>query len=422
MRRVYKRIGIGICIVIAVSLVVLYLTQSLWFLRGILGEKAALLEFGYTSVSQLEALSGNSIINQIHSNIGLDISDIIRLVYLRDNTYEYLVLIPSPWHQIDMYESLRAAGWSPQREGWIVVGQRPYSGSVKDNSGNNNVRTIRLMSGIVQQFTMIFKQQLPWNPLFFFRIQKGEYALDTPISVYATTYSTNAIHAYVQFADMYPRPTKPMEQKISNNSYDLLFSIQRDVLQHTTRQINQAFQQLLMSALHTTKSSPDLLSAIPKDSSVVIAQRGENIGFGVYGHSDVFGFNIVRMLSQEQGDRHPERKTFMLPDGTVSHEYIPTRPVVTFTSQSQQSNCKKADGYDDSFFLCAQDALSVVSLHEDLARSVLSDMSEDISKDHQAIEGYISSSEIEKIFPGTRIYTLQVTGNENSLDILVNTK
>lgn len=323
-------------------------TMSLWFLRGVLGSSQGVVEIGYRQDKHVEKMISSTVLPIADSYLRFSPNAFSRLVYLQDREVEYIVGIPSIKAQFGEKKALNSAGWNTSRIGWILIGERHINGSVERSQ---NQRNISFLHGLQAEVSAVFHRGLPANPVFFSRGIPGFASIENGFAVYGyeKKHELRISLAYdsQQFLKIIDRNTP----QVLSEKDALYVSIQSGILRLLPKEFISAITATVDERFHFAKTNPSLLAEISQDSVVGFFAQGTDIAMGVKGDASSFRDSLVKYIQSEQGARHPLRKGFLLPDGTVGHEYVPANPSINF-EKIDNTDCEKIVGYDDQLFVC----------------------------------------------------------------------
>jgi hypothetical protein len=308
---------------------------------------------------------------------------------------------------------LKQASWQVHRIGWILVARRPLETHTEGLLDTDRGLSVSILNGFKSELSAIFLQGLPANPAFIVKTTPGFKSLATGITAYGElkkrvlhisgSYSSNRFIS----SNMHSIPKK------SEQINTLYVSIQSGILHLVSKDLLLAINSVIAHAYHFEKTVPALLSVSEGKKTIGVLLQGDALAIGVAGDGNNFDTTVLNALSKEQGQRHPQRKGFLLPDGTLGHEYVPSNPKVVFTS-AQDSDCKNSQGYDDQIVLCSDgNKIFAISQQKDVAKMVV----QNLKGDNQEIFGSITGDNVKKLFPKSTIQKLLFSGDEKGADI-----
>ena len=324
-------------------------TMSLWFLRGVLGASQGVIEVGYKQDKNIEKMIKDTILPFADSYLHFSPNAFSRLVYLQDRTVEYVVGIPTLQAQLGVTGILSDAGWKTSRIGWIVIGKRQINGSIEERQSERNAS---LVSGVSAEVSAVFQHGLSADPLFFSKGIPGFASIENGFAVYGDQKKHELRISLGYNSQKFIKIIDSETPLVSSQNNTLYVAIQSGIVRILPKEFTSAITATIDQRFHFAKTSPSLLDGIPEDSIVGIFTHGNDIAMGVTGGANSFQDSVVKYMQSEQGARHPIRKGFLLPDGTVGHEYVPANPTISF-EKIGDTNCKKAIGYDDQLFMCS---------------------------------------------------------------------
>lgn len=396
-----------------VCLVVCSSTTSLWFLRGILGGPQGVLEIGYQQTLLSTKVLHGDVAGMMNVYAGFSPTIFSRVVYLQDRSWEYIVGIPSLKNQFHAQKSLNDVGWSSSRLGWILIGKRALQGSINENNNMATQREVSIVSGFKAEMSSIFQQNLPINPIFFIRTLPGFASLDSGVAIYATT-EKQALHGVTSYTGtrFIGKHSDKVVQGKDQDSNALNVSIQRELITLLPSEFLSAINASIAREFHFTKTNPAVFNKESNGSPTEVFLDGQGVAIGVSAGADEFITTFLKYVRSEQGARHPQRKGFLLPDGTVGHEYVPSVPIISF-EKTENPACEKLSGYDEQIFMCKNSNGSATigtSIHA--AQKLV----EKIKEDNSQVEGSVSGDFLKKILPGNIFQRLLFTGDAKGLD------
>ncbi|MEO6077371.1 MAG: hypothetical protein ABIP54_01135 [Candidatus Andersenbacteria bacterium] len=373
------------------------------------------LEVGYQKSGKLNGVLGGDMLAQADKYLGVSTSNYSRVVYTQNSSWEYLVTIPAFTSQWRAPGELAHADWHVDRIGWILVAKRPLQSNSEGSANIERESKIDVINGFASEVSAIFLQRLPANPAFLARTIPGFNGIAGGITVYGelkkqVVHISNTYDSSVFIgSDMHSIP------KNSEKTNSLYVSIQSGILQLASNDLLRAINSVIARAYHFEKTTPSFFSASGDEDTIGILIQEGSFAIGVSGKSNNFDKNVIGALAKEQGERHPQRKGFLLPDGTLGHEYVPSDPKVTFSS-TQESDCENSQGYDDSIILCTDSGnIVTVSTQKDVAKMLVQNLKEG----RQKIFGSVTGDMIEKLFPNNSFQKIFFSGDEKGIDAWV---
>lgn len=374
--------------------------SSLWFLRGMWGSTPGTVEFGYQNTTVTEtflANQGKEIGTIIHNKVGLDQKFLSRVAYIKDASGEYIALIPSVLGQNMAKASLQASGWNVHRIGWLLMASKA------DGETSSDIRISTIWGGIIEEAKAAFAHKLPISPMAFFRTQEVDRG---SIAIYASNkqdgiYGTASVDSF----DFIASTQKEDIQKEVPDGNKLIVALPRGFLANMNEEFLGSLEGVVAQLLHFQKTTPRSLSAFPDGESIYMAINSNEVALGSAGQGDVFGNKIVAFMAAEQGQRHPKKKAFVLPDGSIGYEYVRGMANPKFVAQGSSTDCLPSNGYDETIFLCGKKEAAVVTSAQDIGRQLLDFMT---GASTESWRGYVSGE-----------YPLYFSGKDRSIDFFV---
>ncbi|MCE9643310.1 MAG: hypothetical protein K8Q97_03255 [Candidatus Andersenbacteria bacterium] len=387
-------------------------TTSLWFLRGVLGASQGVVEVGYKQDNNIEKMIKNTVLPVAGSYLHFSPNTFSRLVYLQDRTVEYVVGIPTLQSQLGATSTLSNVGWKTSRIGWIVIGKRQINGSIEENQ---NERSASLVSGVSAELSAVFQHGLSANPLFFSKGIPGFASVESGFAVYGDQKKHEVRISLGYNSQQFIKIIDSETPLVSMQNDTLYVAIQRGIMRFLPKEFTSAITATIDQRFHFTKTSPSLLGGIPADSLVGIFTHGNDIAMGVTGGASGFRDSVVKYIQSEQGARHPIRKGFLLPDGTVGHEYVPANPTISF-EKTDDTNCEKAVGYDEQLFMCSNSLGGIdIATSLDAAQKAIQNLKEGNrnvwgSGDAEALKNILQENAFQKIWFSGDDKSLMISG------------
>ncbi|OGY37252.1 MAG: hypothetical protein A3E36_01025 [Candidatus Andersenbacteria bacterium RIFCSPHIGHO2_12_FULL_45_11b] len=412
MKRAYTYLLyiLTICIFIIASFFVL--SSSLWFLRGMLGDAQGVIEVGYQPSGFAGAIFTEKIFRNIVERVGGSATNFYRFAYIQDRDYEYIVGIPAIRGQFKEAQNLKDIGWDVSRIGWIITATRTMSGSMEHTSSAQSKRKAHFLGGLQREFKAIFMEGLPVNPIVTAAVIPGVMSLDQGVSLYATI-KRSTIHAIVQYSGFPKHVASRSNTSSSDIEKNILHvAIQRDKITTASNAFIQEINATIAKDMHFTKTNPDIISQIPSTSRMRLLMDSEDLAIGVSGYGEIFKNGMIELMQAEQGARHPRKKGFQLPDGTIGYEYIASSPSISFVSDAN-SSCEKSVGYDEQFFLCSDSDILAISASQRAAEKLV----HMAAQSDGVVQGNISGAAAEKLFSQFNIWAIRFAGDEYGADI-----
>ncbi|HSX24394.1 MAG TPA: hypothetical protein VLG69_00280 [Candidatus Andersenbacteria bacterium] len=417
MKRWHYYLLYGSTISLLIIAATMIASSSLWFLRGMLGNTQGVIEFGY----EPSAMHGSNqkVMDQSMpvalTSLGISLSHYYRFIYIQDRSEEYIACIPTITNQLHAGSEMRKNGWKVHRFAWMLYGEKPVHGSVNYITGNSIQRNDSIVTGIQEVFASIFIRRLPVNPVAIVRVIPGFFGFENGLSAYITQ-NNDGMHAALRYDGGIVQGSSRKASSVLPDKKSMYVAIQSDILKNVSPQFLAAFNGLASKNLSFTKTNPDIISTIPDNNSVHFLQEDSNWAIGVIGKTNTFQNNILRYMKDEQGARHPVKRGFKLPDGTIGHEYIASSPVINFLNIDASSQCKKSTGYDEQFFMCENSDKVVISRDQQSAEKLLAKM----SATSEVAKGSVPSSILQLIIPAANGSSASFVADTHTADIWLN--
>ncbi len=354
-----NKVVVGLLLGIAALIMLVGYASSLWFLRGMWGATLAETELGYQRTVLVDTFlngQGKVVEQELVSILSGKQDYFQRVAYLADDSGEYVALIPKLRYQLAASAHLRASGWHVSRTGWILLASRVREGA------SIPIRKHSVWDGVIAELKAIAYNKLPVSPLFLFRTQQEGVS---PIAVYASEEAGKV--AGVASIDTFEfialdHNKKQVEKPIKDTA--LIVALPSSVLGVMNTEFGKAFERSIAEALHFQKTNPTLISSLPAGEDIYLIRNVADIAIGVRDRGEVFGGAIVDALNAEQGQRHPKKKAFALPDRSVGYEYVRGGADVKFKPRETTNGCLSSDGYDETLFLCGKQKAAVLASSE----------------------------------------------------------
>lgn len=368
-------------------------SSSLWFLRGIWGNLPATTEFGYQNTADAVKFfsgQGKDIEIIIYTILGFYTKSVWRMTYIQDAKGEYVSFIPHPLSTHAVQEALQDSGWEVERVAWIVVAKRSNQ-EVPEHPRTHSIWAATLHEAVA------LAHNLPASPLFFFRSRadKGH-----PLAAYAAkqqgvVYGSASIDSF----DFGTSKKRSYEYKEIPHSQELIVAVPSGIFLSIQKEFLGSLEGSIARALKFQKTTPNIVSSIPKEQDLYIAKDKNEIGLGAHLQKDTFEHSMIAFMNREQGERHPKKKAFALPDRSLGYEYIRGAANVRFTSL-EDNKCADIHEYDEKLVICKNQKNIVVASSEDIGKTLLGF----IDNTHESWRGYISGK-----------YPLYFIGTDNQI-------
>jgi hypothetical protein len=358
---------IGICVGILVLIFVIGISNSLWFLRGFWGSEEGVTEFGYHNTQVLSSFFAGEkapIVDAADQQLGFGHNEFYSLVYVQDGAQEYITGIPRVSKQFVAASILQSTGWTPHRVGWIILGNR-------ERKDEGEVRSYGITKALKAFTKATLVKRLPMSPVLVVRTQAGE----RPIAFH-TTYSKGTMHV-VASNDSFEFVGGTAIQRKGEESTEkgLFVALPSYMLSLINQEFLLTLESSIAQSLHFEKTTPSLLTSIPFGKGIYLGMQHEDIAIGTEEAGDAFTTKISERMNAEQGNRHPSKKAFSLPDRTIGYEYVPGAANVRFNaSESSASTCLPSEGYDEKLFLCGTQEAAILASREDTGKQLLTFM------------------------------------------------
>lgn len=360
---------VGLLAGIAALIMIVGCTSSLWFLRGMWGPALAETEFGYqrTAVSaRFFAGSGKAIDQKIGALFSGKQDYYQSVSYNADDSGEYMALIPRLRYQLTAKARLSTSGWHVSRVGWILVASRarPDAGIA--------MREYGLWSAVIAQAKASVYGKLPLSPLFIFRTKQAGMS---PIAIYASREAGGVTG--VASIDAFEFMASDQHIKHSNVSGEdtMIVALPSNVLAAMHSDFSEALERLIAQFLHFQKTAPALLSSLPAGEDIYLTKNATDIAVGVRTQGEAFGRTSIDAMNAEQGQRHPKKKAFALPDNSVGYEYVRAAADVGFAPGGTTNGCLPSERYDETLFLCGKQEAAVLASSENMGSTLIDFMS-----------------------------------------------
>lgn len=385
---------VSLLAVLGVGIIFVGSCSSLWFLRGVWGPIPTKLEFGYQNASVVDdmiRIKGRQIGETVSATIGLDQATLRTIVYVKGDSNEYISVIPHLGYQAIIKRSLRSAGWQDiHRIGWILVASK-----------GEGPAQYRAISGIGAQLGAVVLQKLPISPLFFIRSKSAG------VASYATVEKdTVHISSSLDSLEFPAEKSRVVDGKVIAKN-KLIVSIPSSFLDTIHQDFRNSIGTAVAKMLHFEKTTPEAMLIVPGPDKIYISVDQNNIALGVRTKGDAFGANIVTIMNKEQGQRHPRKKAFALPDRSLGYEYVRGISSAHFSPKGGNGVCLPSQEYDEALFLCGKQDSAVIASSENVGSDLLKFMQTSSSQWGGYIEG-----EYSIFFAGdTRFFDTWITKN-----------
>lgn len=394
-----KAIG-GLLATTALAIMAIGYASSLWFLRGIWGPLPAETEFGYSNSHEMAnffAGQGKYIETLATATIGFNQQDVRRIAYIKDESGEYMALIPRFTRQFTTKAALRVSGWNVSRLGWILLANRINKASP------TQTREYSLWNAVTAEAKAVAYNKLPVSPLFFFRNRQKDAS---PVAVYAS-HEKGKLHGSASIDGFeYSMPKRKTETKYKfNGKNNLIVALPSSVVDNLGKEFINAVNTSIAEGLHFQKTNPAILSSLPLGENIYLVQGANSVALGVRMQGEVFGSAIIDFMNKEQGQRHPKKKGFKLPDGSMGYEYVRGATNVGFAPHTNMANCLPSQQYDENLLLCGKQNAAVIASSQELGTQLLEFMMDTPKGEWR---GYVSGE-----------YPIHFSGSDKVVDVWV---
>lgn len=364
-------------------------SSSLWFLRGIWGNVPATMEFGYQNTADTVNFfseQGKDIERTIHTILGFQTKSVWRMVYIQDAKGEYVSLIPHPLNTYKVQEALKSSGWEVERVAWIIVAKRSNK-EEPEHPRKHSIWAATLHEGAA------LAHNLPASPLFFFRSRadKGHSLAAYAARRQEVVYGSASVDSF----DFIVSKKRRYEYKDIQHSQELIVAVPSGIFSNIQKEFLGSLEGSIARALKFQKTTPNIVSSIPTGEGLYITQDKNGAALGIRSQQDTFEQSMIAFMNREQGERHPKKKAFALPDRSLGYEYIRGFANVRFPSQ-EDGECTDIHEYDEKLVICKNQKNIVVASSKDIGKTLL----EFMGSVHEGWEGYISG-EYPLYFMGT---------------------
>lgn len=350
-------------------------TSSIWFLRGLWGSQEGMQELGLQITPSVLAVS-----NEFGLPIQDDLRAFSRVAYLQDGQYEYISAIPSLKKQRESVAALHASGWDTERIGWIIVGSR-----MKAKESEEAARTMSIGSAFkAQAYAMV--HGLSASPLLFFRTSIDGH---NPIAIYADNVRKGIVGSVSPKGTAYIPMRTNMEKIKFKQESGLNVSLPSEVLVNKKNDFIDSIHSSIAMQFRFNSTNPTLTNTIPKGQVMYLAAHSSQVAMGVREQGDVFKTNVLGVMNKEQGQRHPRKKAFALPDRTIGYEYVLGTTKAHFASPSASEEvCLPSQEYDETLFFCTEGDAAALASSEEIGKEIL----RHITAEKAQWNGYIPST------------------------------
>ena len=394
----------GIAFLAAIIWLLSGLSSSLWFLAALSGMDSPERLLGYQGSIWRRY---PEVAASIESSAGMPmtfIGDYSSAIYVKKGNEERIIGIPKIRQQFSLEKKLQAASWATDRKGFIVIARKVPGESAEMFSSSG------LFSAAGTALKAIAQERLPIHPVLIFQTSGSG---DDAMAVYAEK-NGDTVHIVLRTRASYF--TQSRHKRISKELSEIngsFLSIQRDVLQYISKDFSRSIEQKIAQDLGFQKTSPEILKNMLENSSVVLAMEDDGIAVGVFSTNTAPSALITQWMVAEQGNRHPVKKAFSLPDKTLAYEYIPGNVNPYFALNKEKNSCLPSEEYDEKLFLCGKDQAVVLAKNEQLGVRLLSFM----ESGKAVSRGILRGNALEKVGLSEKLHTFEYAGDEDVLDV-----
>lgn len=379
-------------VIIGLVIIALGYSGSLWFLRGIWGSVPVTLEFGYQNNGTISAFmrgQGKQVGELVNKTVGIDQKEMKSLVYVQCANAEYISVIPGLGYQITMSKSLRSAGWKNiHRLGLILIASR-----------GDSAPSYSIYNAVISEAVAAIQQKLPISPTFFLRSKSAN------VAAYASEVRGGIhISSTIDSFDFREEKNSDLLSFDTNTTDQLIFSVPRSLLDAIHQDFLGSINTVIAKNFHFQKTTPQITAIIPEAENIYLSIDKNDMAIGVRKHGDIFGANVSSSINKEQGQRHPKKKAFALPDRSIGYEYVPAATKAHFSPKENNAVCLPSRDYDEAIFLCGKQDAAVLASSNRIGATLL---------------GFMGSSSKQW---GGRIdteHSVLFAGNDKGVDILI---
>ncbi len=379
-------------------------TYSLWFLHAATDSLPGDYSVGYTHgliasyPETSEALLGRISVS------GTVLGQYASVVYRKGGDGEYLVGVPRLVSQRSVRYVLEKDGWQVRRMGWIIFARK----------GGGENQQLHILRAMLRMGSAISIHRLPFHPIFIAHLDTHD---DTrqQFSVYVSRQHAG-VHAVINTrSSIFFSGSHARIKADSNNIETSYVSIQRDVLQRITPDFLRMLEKEVRHSLGFQKTQPEVASELANIGTVSVALGGGDNDFaiGAFSASGAVADHITAWIAAEQGNRHPAKRAFSLPDRTIAYEYVQGKSNAYFDLNKEKNSCMPSENYDEKIFLCGEGPATVIATSDTAGKMLLDYMKDAEGRDRGIIQGKaLRAMGLEKIFQ-----TIEYAGSEDVIDV-----
>lgn len=152
------------------------------------------------------------------------------------------------------------------------------------------------------------------------------------------------------FAEL--RPANRSDEFQLFSDYSTVMSVTAEGLDVLPESMALALNQYILEQLMITYTTPDILQNLLAGSSVALIEDHRGFLLAVSGLNSERRAEVQRFIRNEAAYDYPQKKAFLLPDGTLGYQYVPNIEAVTLEYATDEKGCVRSDVHGQSLWVC----------------------------------------------------------------------
>lgn len=279
-----------------------------------------------------------------------------RFVYSRAAASEEIVIAASIWHQASIQQVLMNNGWQVKRFGLLIRAARgenlPENASFRELAGKFYQAPIPARAVALVSFTPTSSNKDVQSLLGYIR-------WETPTRLALNLTKNSKVSKRYAFPNF--------------QNKKLQVALPSAVLSYLPEKNTAPWETVIQKKLGFEKTHPNLRELIAKEQGVTLVMDGDNLGLGIQTQNPAAVANIFKAwFASEEAHRHPNRRAFRLPDGTIGYEKTAGAAAPAFPSEFDHENCLESLLPDLKVWLCKGESSLSLSSQKSIAQQVRS--------------------------------------------------
>ncbi len=355
---------------LAVAVIVLLaagytVVHSLWFLATFVPVDANAIVIAQQEEHPIVQLLNKriSLIGIDWQQAGIEPQEFTRLAMSKREGSHYLMGITKSWLSTNVQQNIQKNGWQAQSFGPFIYANKGPAATYL------TAKTLlsRSAHGIWQ---VIVHMRHGNNPVAIIHIAQNSIPLaDT---TYDAVIRQQKDRVYITVT----HPHSPSGAKISqekneeiNQDSGLKFALSSTLLARIPNELQSASLQKIARDVHVTRKQADLTKLIKESLFIAGQSNASGTGIAMMGDTVKLASSLQKIVVEEEGYYHPERRAFRLPDGSIGFELRPGEPTAAWTQVN--GSCGRYNGLEHQWWVCNNNSIASLGTSQEMAEHLL---------------------------------------------------